>query len=240
MPTDQNLAKLSQQLMVENQLRPNRVSDGRLVEAFSAIPRHDFATAASRTKASESLAYADCSIALGDGRWLLEPRVLGRLLQAAEIGTNDAVLDLCCATGYTTALAAYLAALAVGVDSIPAQIETAEENLHNLSLSSGLVVAGDPCGGAANYAPYDVILVCGAVDFIPRTILEQLAEGGRLVTILRDPSQQIEPSPTHANQSQSGWGVLYRRFGAQFPHRKLFDANAPLLAEFAKTPEFVF
>ena len=280
MDSDQSLAKVAQHLMVENQLRANRVSDPRLVEAFAKVPRHLFAAHIFTKEQNENLAYADKSIALGAGRWLLEPRVLGRLLQAAEIGANDAVLDICCATGYTTALAAHLAALAVGVDGVSSQVATAEENLHHLGLSSGLVLAGDPRQGAESYAPYDVILIGGAVDFVPQSLLQQLAEGGRLVTVLRAPNGQslnatvsatarvgasvsvgassgagagsrvgvqatrqteaqgAEVSPSVA--TQNGCGVLYRRVGAQFPHRKLFDANVPALAEFIRAPEFVF
>ncbi len=253
MDSSPSLAKVAQHLMVENQLRANQVSDPRLVEAFTQVPRHIFARQVLPKEQSESLAYADKSIALGAGRWLLEPRVLGRLLQAADIGTNDAVLDICCATGYATALASHLAALAVGVDTVATQVSIAEENLHNLGLTSGLVITGDPQQGAENYAPYDVILIGGAIDFVPPALLQQLAEGGRLVTVLRKPQaggQTPETSTTTAQATQatvaqattaySGCGVLYRRFGEQFPHRPLFDANVPALAEFIRKPEFVF
>ena len=214
--------------MVENQLRANRVTDERIVDAFASIPRELFAPEHLRRAA-----YADEDLPLGDKRWLMEPRVLGRLLSAAQIGPGDAALDVCSASGYATAVLGWLAAFVVGVEDDAELVQKAGRNLEQLELSNALVLEGDPRAGAPSHAPYDVILVSGGVAEAPRAVLEQLAEGGRLVA--------VERGGAEAGQGASqGAGVLYERHGARFPKRVLFDAQVPLLPEFAPEPGFVF
>ncbi|MDA8000312.1 MAG: protein-L-isoaspartate O-methyltransferase [Alphaproteobacteria bacterium] len=217
--------KVARRAMVENQLRANQVDDPRVIAAFSAIPREAFAAGK-----AHSLAYADTSLPLGDGRFLCEPRVLARLLTAARVQIGDVGLDLCCAGGYTTALLAWLSAFAVGVENAGAFADAARRALEDLEVSNAFISESPPAEGCPAHAPYDVIVLAGGVREVPRAVLEQLSEGGRLVTVLlRDNASAGE-----------GVATLYARHGSRFPSRALFDATLPPLDEFAAAPEFIF
>jgi protein-L-isoaspartate(D-aspartate) O-methyltransferase len=208
--------------MIEGQIRTNKVTDGALLEALAALPREQFVPVERR-----SVAYIDEDIRLAAGRHMMEPMVLARLLQAAEPTTTDVALDVGCATGYATAVLACLTATAIGVESDPALARTATETLARLAIDNAIVVEGKLGDGYAKHGPYDVILVNGAVEEFPRALIEQLAEGGRLVGIRR-----AGPGPGAAM-------LMLKRRGA-VAGRALFEASTPYLAGFAPKPRFVF
>lgn len=208
--------------MVEGQIRPNRVTDPRLVAALREIPREQFVP-----KPMRGIAYVDEDLAIGGGRYLMEPMVLARLLQEAEIGPEDVVLDIGCATGYSAAVMARLATTVVAVESDPELAARATETLAALGLDNAVVVQSALTEGYPAQAPYDVILIDGAVSEVPRHLLEQLTEGGRLVTVVAPPRA--------VSQAR-----LYTRFGDTFPSRVLFDANTRLLPGFEPKPRFEF
>jgi protein-L-isoaspartate(D-aspartate) O-methyltransferase len=213
---------LARSNMVDSQLRTNRVTDPRVVAAFGRVPRERFLPEALR-----GIAYLDEDLDLGGGRCLMEPMVLARLLQAARIETVDVVLDVGCATGYSSAVLASLAATIVAVESDPALAGIAEQGFAELSIDNVILVRGDLARGAPDQGPYDVILLNGAVAEVPQVIRDQLTEDGRLVTV------QIEPSG-------QGRAVLMERHGGRLSTRTLFDANTPGLPGFQREPGFVF
>jgi protein-L-isoaspartate(D-aspartate) O-methyltransferase len=197
--------------MVESQLRPNKVTDQRLVDAFLAVPRDQFVPSALR-----GVAYVDKAIAVGNGRYLLEPMVLGRMLQEARITANDLVLDVGTATGYSAAIIGSVAATVVAVESDVALAAQADQAMQTLGVDNAAVVQGDLAAGWAKQGPYNVIVIEGAVAAVPQALLDQLAEGGRLVTVLLP---------------ESGVSVarLYQKIEGQISSRTLFDASASLL-----------
>ncbi len=208
--------------MVDCQLRPNKVKEARLLHAFESVPRELFVPETQR-----SIAYVDEDLQVGSGRYLIEPMVLARLLQAAEITPEDLVLEIGGASGYGTAVLSHLGATIVSLESHKDMAATAAEAQAEVGIDNVLMVEGPLDQGYGKQAPYNVIVINGAVGEIPEGITDQLAEGGRLVTVIRE-------------DAGPGQAVLVQRRGANFSSRVLFDAATPLLPEFERTPGFVF
>jgi protein-L-isoaspartate(D-aspartate) O-methyltransferase len=205
--------------MVDCQVRPSDVTDLRIIAALLDVPREQFVAPSRR-----AIAYLDLDLPVADGspRALLKPMVFAKLLQAAEIGETDRVLDVGCATGYSAAVLAKLAGNVVAIEEDPALASIAAEN-----LGARVAVAGGPLNaGWQADAPYDAILLEGASEVRPDRLLAQLKEGGRLVAVI--------------GSAPLGKATLYRKVGGQITALALFDAAAPLLPGFAKTPAFVF
>jgi len=208
--------------MVDSQLRTNRVTDEALLAAMGEIPRERFVP-----PALAGVAYVDEDLALGGGRYLMEPMVLARMIQAAEIQPSDAVLDVGCATGYSSAVASRLAAMVIGLESDSRLAKAATDNLAALRIDNAVIVSGDMRAGHPRQAPYDVILLQGAISEIPAQIAAQLAEEGRLVAVLAPPGA-------------TGRATLSLKTGGIVSHRDLFDAATPPLPGFELAPGFSF
>ncbi len=208
--------------MIDNQIRPNKVSDVRVLAAMAEVPRERFVP-----KKLEGAAYVDEDLAVAPGRYLMEPAVLARLLQMAAITPSDVVLDVGCATGYATAVLARLAATVVAVESDPDLIELAGALLAELGADNAAVVEGPLAAGYPKHAPYDAIVLGGAVDEVPQAITDQLAEGGRLAAVV-----------THG--SSVGNGMLMRRVRGALSRQIVFDAAVPLLPGMEGGRGFVF
>jgi protein-L-isoaspartate(D-aspartate) O-methyltransferase len=208
--------------MVDSQIKTNRVTDVAVLEAFESVPREMFLPETRR-----GVAYIDEDLPLGNGRYMMEPMVLARLVQAAAIKPSDVVLDIGCGSGYSSAIMAKIAATVVAVESDKNLANMASEMLERNDFDNVVVVGGDLREGYPKQAPYDAILVNGAVSEVPEAILEQLADGGRLVTVQR-------------GNSGVGRAVLIERFGKGVSSRALFDAATPFLPGYRKDPGFVF
>lgn len=208
--------------MVESQIRTNKVTDPRIVGAFEAVAREAFVGEVLR-----GIAYIDEDLEVAPGRYLMEPMVLARLLQAAAPQAGDMALDIGCATGYSTAVLARLAETVVGLERERALIDAANRTLNALDVDNAVVVEGALEAGYQKQAPYNVIVFEGAVAAVPETVKHQLADGGRLVAVVVD-------------QAGIGRGTLVQRAGDSFSCRTLFDASTPLLPGFAREIGFVF
>ncbi|MET4697903.1 protein-L-isoaspartate(D-aspartate) O-methyltransferase [Constrictibacter sp. MBR-5] len=217
--TDYAAARLN---MVESQIRANNVTDPPVVDAFMSVPREMFVP-----KTMRGVAYVDEDLSLGDGRYLIEPMVLARLVQLGQVGPEDLVLDVGSATGYSTAVLARLAAAVVGVEADEQMVQAATANLGQLGIDNAVFVRGPLEAGYAKQAPYNVIIFQGAIDEVPPAIADQLAEGGRLVAVVRQPRGM-------------GLGTLFMREHGTLSGRAAFDAATPLLPGFARKPAFVF
>jgi protein-L-isoaspartate(D-aspartate) O-methyltransferase len=217
--TDFAAARLN---MVDSQIRTNKVTDPRLIEALEAVPRERFVTDAQR-----GVAYIDEDLEIAPGRYLMEPMVLARLLQAAAPRPADMALVIGCGAGYSTAILARLAQTVVGLESDRALMDRANRTLNALDVDNAVVVEGPLAAGYQKQAPYDVILFAGAVAEVPQVVKRQLADGGRLVAVVVD-------------DAGIGRGTLIQRAGDSFSARTLFDAATPLLPGFAREAGFVF
>lgn len=205
--------------MVETQIRPADVTDPQVLAAMNAVPRERFVPSA-----AVALAYADVPVQIAPGRYLLDPRSFAKLLQLAEIGPEDRVLDVGCGTGYSAAVLARLAGKVIALEQDADLVRVASGLLAN-AVGKVEVVQGGLIEGVKGQAPYDVIFVNGAVEQVPESLLGQLAEGGRLVTFLKD------------GQSRA-W--LFLKEKGQVGKRPDFDADVPVLAGFRKAVGFVF
>jgi len=213
----------ARRMMVEGQVRTADVTDLALVAAMLEVPRERF-VAPDQT----ALAYLDLDLGVGQGargtRRLLTPMVLAKLLQAAEIRPGEHVLDVACATGYTAAVIARLGARVTALEEDPALAATAKAVLAELAPDVS-AVAGPLTAGWPAAAPYDVILVEGATEILPRALFSQLRESGRLLCV-----QGRTP----------GKAMLYRSIAGDVSGRVIFDAAASLLPGFVEPPAFVF
>jgi protein-L-isoaspartate(D-aspartate) O-methyltransferase len=207
--------------MLEGQIRPNRVTDERVCEALRAVPREPFLPRELR-----GVAYIDEDIPLGGGRYLMEPVVFARMLQAGDIDGDDVVLDIGSGGGYSSAVLSHLASAVVALESDPALVERANANLAELGIDNVAVVEGALRDGCAKQGPFDVIFLNGAVEELPTPLLEQLGEGGRLMVVER--------------RRGVGKAMRYVKLGCIVSAAELFDAQVPALPGFEKTPGFVF
>lgn len=205
--------------MVECQIRPNKVRDERVLNALGTLPREQFVPSM-----MASLAYIDEDLQVAPGRFLLEPMVLARLLEEADIKPQDRVLDIASATGYSTVVLSMLAQEVTGVESDPALQKQAVNNLATMQASNASVQLNALVEGYKGKAPYDVILINGAIETLPEALLEQLAEGGRLAAVIRCYGP--------AKAAHTGEARLYEKINGHVSHRALFDANVKLLPGF--------
>jgi protein-L-isoaspartate(D-aspartate) O-methyltransferase len=191
---------------------------------MSQVPRELFVP-----ESRKALAYSDNNHPLTTG---LRPRMVApaapsaKLLQLAEVSTSDRVLDVGCATGYSTAVIAGLCSHVTALDDNPDLVAEAEKNLEALHVANATFVVGPLGGGAKAEAPFDLIVIEGIIDSVPQALFDQLKDGGRLVALIREGATAV------AN--------LYVRSGSSFAARAEFNASLPPL-ELEKQPEdFVF
>lgn len=209
----------ARQFMVDGQIRTNKVTDEALIDALTHLPREMFVPAAQRARA-----YVDDDLPLGNGRYLMEPMVLARLLQALRLAAGENVLMVAAGTGYGAALAARLGAKVTALEADAALLDFARTALG--AVANVECVAGALADGHAARAPYDAILIEGAVEQVPPALAQQLAEGGRLATV--------------QNQGGVGRAVLFTKTPGGLASRVLFDANVHMLPGFATPRGFSF
>jgi protein-L-isoaspartate(D-aspartate) O-methyltransferase len=215
----------ARQKMVDGQVRPSDVTDLRIIDAMLAVPREAFVPESQRR-----LAYLDLDLDVSDGasakRFLIKPVVTAKMLQAADIKDTDNVLVAGCATGYTAALVARLAARVTATESDSVVAAKATDILAQLGLGNVTVAVSPAAEGYPANAPYDVIVLHGATEVTPERLYGQLNEGGRLVGVFAATQPPRATIVTHSH--------------GDFGHRILFDAVEPVLPGLERLPAFVF
>ena len=209
-------------LMVDSQVRPNKVADPRIIAAMREIPRELFVPPAQR-----AIAYIDEDIPIGRGRVLIEPMIIARLVQLLAPAEGDNVLVIAAAPGYGSAL---LSACGARVTALEEDLQLADGMRSVLNqLAPGIgVVTGPLEAGWPPGAPYDAILLEGAVEEIPRVLNGQLrAEGARLATVLK-------PRPW------VGQAVVAEPTPVGLRPYPVFDCGTPLIPSLKRKPGFVF
>jgi protein-L-isoaspartate(D-aspartate) O-methyltransferase len=211
--------------MVDCQVRPSGVTDLRIIDAMLALPREVFVPEEQR-----ALAYLDLDLDVSEKgapkRYLINPMVIARMIQAADIKSTDNVLVVGCATGYTAALAAKLADRVTATEGEPALAAKAASILATLGLGHVTVVTAAAAEGAPAHAPYDVIVLEGATEVVPDLLYRQLGDEGRLVGVFAMSRPQRAVIITHSR--------------SDFGDRPLFDASAPVLPGLERPAAFVF
>ncbi len=173
--THSDAQETARHAMVASQLRTTAVTDARVIAAMSSIPRQNFVGAA-----NVATAYRDRPLPLGDGRYQNTPLATGRLLTQAMVEPTDRVLLIGATGGYTAAILSRMAAHVVAVESSAGLAESARAALAgmaNVEIVSGALHEGSPA-----QAPYDVLIVDGAIEVLPDALLAQVRTGGRVTT----------------------------------------------------------
>ncbi|MCB1436941.1 MAG: protein-L-isoaspartate O-methyltransferase [Rhodobiaceae bacterium] len=213
--------------MVESQLRPNDVTNPRLLAEFLRVPRENFVPGARR-----ALSYADQDVELkpagtkGPARYLMQPMTFGRMVQLADVKPTDLVLDVGCGTGYSAAILSALADSVVALECDEDLAAIANDVLPALQIANAAVVTGPLPQGYAAEGPYDVIVVNGQLGAVPGALCDQLKEGGRLVAVLEE------------GGVRRIW--VFHRHDGKTTGIAGFNAAAPVLPGFEPEEEFVF
>ena len=206
-------------VMVDTQVRPSDVTKFPIIDAMLSVPREDFVPDDRR-----DAAYVDDNLDLGGGRVILEPRTMGKMLDALDIQWSEVVMDLGCGLGYSTALLARLAEFVVAVEEDEARVTEAQANLSAHDVDNAAVVHGTLAAGAPKQGPYDVIVLEGAADQVPDTLVDQLKDGGRMAVLF----------------SEGALGVMRigHKLDGAMTWRMAFNAGAPVVSGFERRPAF--
>ena len=213
--------------MVESQIRPNAVRDPLILNAFATLPREAFVP-----ESQKALAYMDEAVPVlpategSPPRYLLPSMVLAKLLQGAAVSPSDHALDIGGATGYSAAVLAQICRKVEALETSEALAGAMKQNLKAANAEQVSVHHGPLNRGVDASKPYDLILLNGSVAEEPRELFDQLAEGGRLVTIIR--------------RGWQGYAVLFTKSSGAVSGRPIFDAAAEYLPGFERHPNFVF
>lgn len=207
--------------MVDSQLRTAGVIDWQILEAANRIPREKFIP-----ESHMAFAYSEEAIPVSPTRVMASPAAMGKLLQLAQIGTEDAVLDVGACTGYSTALIAQFAGRVVALEAEPALAAKAGALLEELRITNAKAIAGPFEDGAPGEAPFDVIVLEGAVDQVPESLLSQLGTGGRLVAVTGTGGAAV--------------AHIHLRHASGVSSTASININLPVLGRFAPVEAFVF
>jgi len=213
---------LSRSNMIEGQIKTNRVADPYVLDAMGEVARETFLPTSKK-----GVAYVDDALEVGNGRFVLEPMVLARMLETAELTENDIVLDIGCNTGYSTAVLAKIVNMVVALESDKELADAATENLSRAGIDNAVVVSGPMRDGVEKQAPFDVILFNGAVAEVPDSIKKQLADGGRMLVIEQGKATMSTVS-------------VYTRNGDLFSKHDIMEAGVAPLPGFEKEATFSF
>jgi len=207
--------------MVESQIRVSDVTDLNLLAAFRRTAREAFVPTARK-----ALSYADRHVEMDEGRVMLAPRDLAKMIQAAGVTESDVVLDIACGRGYSTAILAQVAETVIGLETSESAVARATELLVEADVSNAAVVQGDLKSGAAEHGPFNVIFVNGAISSAHQPWFKQLANGGRLVSVVQNgPIGQV---------------TVFTKSGDAVGERVVFDSSAPYVPGFEPVADFVF
>ena len=209
-------AEAARASMIQGQLLPVGVTAPALLKAMGGLPRELFVPAH-----VGHLAYSDAVLDLDDVRCAIPPMVMARMAQAIQGLSADSILVVGCGMGYETALFSMIAARAIGIDSRPLLIEKAAAICADMSMTSAHFAVAPLIAGWPTMAPYDGIMILGAVPFLPDFVGDQLAVGGRAVMIEQ-----------RADDHRWGTAVLYHQTADGLVRRPLFDTAAPRLHDF--------
>ncbi|WP_332119635.1 protein-L-isoaspartate O-methyltransferase [Azorhizobium caulinodans] len=213
--------------MVDSQVRANDVTDLRIVAAMMEMPRERFVPANLK-----SLAYIDedlvirAATAQQPARYLIEPMVLAKLIQLADVQADEIVLDVAAGTGYSAAVLARLSQQVVALEDDADLVAAANGVLSELAITNVAVLKGPLTAGWAAEGPYDVILLNGAVDVVPQALFDQLKDGGRLVAVV--------------GRGGAAHAVIYTKVGGAVSERVVFNASVPTLPGFEAPQRFTF
>lgn len=207
--------------MVDGQLRTSGITDWRILAIMDEVPREKFVPDLRR-----DLSYLDEPIPVSPSRLMLNPAAFSKLVQLARVTNDDVVLDIACGTGYSTAVLAGLGNAVVALEDDEALVSQANDLLAALDIGNAAVVEGALTAGVPKEAPFDIIIIEGAVDAVPQALFDQLRDGGRLVAVVGRGGAAV----TH----------LYVKDKSQVLPRATFNLSVPPLEAFSRHESFEF
>jgi protein-L-isoaspartate(D-aspartate) O-methyltransferase len=210
---------VAREKMVASQIRTSEVTDPLVVEVMGEVPREKFVPAD-----KQGFAYLDEDLAIGNGRYLMEPMIVARLVQLADLEKSDSVLVIGASSGYLAAVSARMAASVIALECDPDLADRAAKTFAGLGVENVKVVVGNLQSGWTG--PFDAIIVDGAVEEVPDEFRNQLKDGGRLVCVVR--------------KGPVGRATLITRAGESYSSRQEFDAMTPCIPGFETQQKFVF
>jgi protein-L-isoaspartate(D-aspartate) O-methyltransferase len=203
--------------MIEQQIRPWNVLDQDVLDLLVVVKREEFVPPGCKT-----LAFADTEIPLGYGEAMFTPKLEARLLQELQLQKHENVLEIGAGSGYMAALLAHKARSVTTVEIVPELKAMAQENLAKANLTNVTVELGNGAHGWANGAPFDVILVSGALEVLPEVFLKQVKVGGRIAAIVGEaPAMSVN--------------IITRVSETAYDTVKVFETNVAYLKS-AETP----
>lgn len=219
-----NHFQTARQAMIDSQVHPMGVMNADLLEVMGVVPREVFVP-----EDKQGICYCDEDIAIADGRYLMEPSVMARMIQALQPQASHVALTIGSGIGYNAAILSHLVSTVVALEEETALIEQAQASWDALSYCNIAGVAGEQVKGAPDHAPYDIIMINGAVVEVPLDIKQQLNVGGRLVALVKAKGQTVAKAT-----------LVERIEDDVFSETVLFDAGTPYLKGFEPSAEFVF
>jgi len=187
-PVNTDVCTSQRQQMVDKHLRLRGIVDERVLEAMLRVPRHEFALEKFRDQA-----YEDHPLPISEGQTISQPYIVALMLEALALSPRDKILEVGTGSGYVTALLAELAAEVISIERHPMLAEQASQLVARLGYSNVQVRVGDGSRGVPEFAPYDAIIVSAAAPRLPQDLIEQLADGGRMIIpVGEEDSQQLQ------------------------------------------------
>ena len=207
-------------MMVDTQIRPSDVTKFPIIEAMLTVPREEFVPDEHR-----EVAYVGEHIDLGNGRVVLDPRVMAKMLDALDVQPDEVVLDIGCGLGYSTAVLARMAEAVVAVEEDAAIAADAQAKLSEQNVDNAAVIEAPLAEGDAKHGPYDVVILQGSVEHMPDALLDQVKDGGRILAVFQEGALGV-------------CRVGYKIDG-EVSWRFAFNAGAPVLPGFERQNAFV-
>lgn len=211
--------------MLDCQLTTNSVQNRKVLAALNSVPRENFVPDEYRKNA-----YLDDEIALEDGALILSPIAYGRMLEVANLESYEKVLDIGCASGYSSAVLAMLCKKVVAVENSTKLVGAARSNIEKIGIENVEFVRNDHVKGSASNGLYDKIFINGQVEQVPEGLIAQLKPGGKIITIMRVEADGMRPFIVSLRLDKKGVVTL----------KTHFQANSGKLPEFIKDKSFVF
>ena len=214
-------AHLENTAMVLGQIKPLSNISQNILEALYGIDRKDYTPIELR-----DFSYIEKNIHIGKNRYLLKPAITAKLLSALEVEGAETILIISSTTGYSAALASKIAETVICIEEDSDLLDFSEKIAIANSMNNIVFIKNELNKGYPDQGPYTCILIEGAIEEEPKLIIDQLADGGRLVTILND--------------NENGSAIKYSKINGQITSQFLFSMDAPVLESFKKSKKFNF
>ena len=214
-------AHLENTAMVLGQIKPLSNISQNILEALYGIDRKDYTPIELR-----DFSYIEKNIHIGKNRYLLKPAITAKLLSALEVEGTETILIISSTTGYSAALASKIAETVICIEEDGDLLDFSEKIAIANSMNNIVFIKNELNKGYPDQGPYTCILIEGAIEEEPKLIIDQLADGGRLVTILND--------------NENGSAIKYSKINGQITSQFLFSMDAPVLESFKKSKKFNF